>query len=110
MTRRTAENTAEYAEFVREVGKDLNLPVIDLWQAFMDEAGYKKGDIFPGSKLIGQNPVLVRLMHDGLHFNPDGYKILFREFMSFVRTSLPHLAPERLPLVHPLWDNAAAFV
>lgn len=63
--RRTAENTARYAEAVREVGKTLGLPVLDLWTAFMKEAGWNQGDPLPGSSDIPQNEVLVRLLHDG---------------------------------------------
>ena len=63
--RRTAENTARYAEAVREVGKQLDLPVLDMWSAFMQQAGWKEGEPLPGSSAIPQNEVLVRLMHDG---------------------------------------------
>lgn len=63
--RRTAENTARYAEAVRRVGKQLGLPVLDVWTAFMKTAGWKQGDKLPGSSEIAQNEVLVRLMYDG---------------------------------------------
>lgn len=63
--RRTAENTARYAEAVRQVGKQLNLPVVDVWTAFMKLAGMKQGETLPGSSNVPQNEVLVRLMHDG---------------------------------------------
>lgn len=63
--RRTAENTARYAEAVRQVGKQLKLPVVDVWSAFMKLAGMKQGEPLPGSSDIAQNEVLVRLMHDG---------------------------------------------
>lgn len=63
--RRTAKNTARYAEAVRAVGKQLGLPVLDMWSAFMKEAGWKEGEVLPGSSEIPQNPVFVRLMHDG---------------------------------------------
>lgn len=110
VTRRTAVNTARYAQTVRDIGNELDLPVLDIWSAFMKEAGWKKGDILPGSKSIDQNPVLVNLMHDGLHFTPDGYKILFKEFMSLVRTVLPDLEPEKIPFVLPPWDDADAWI
>jgi len=64
--RRTAENTAQYAEVVRQLGKQLNLPVLDLWTAFMKAAGWKQGEVLPGSSEIPPNQVLVRLLHDGM--------------------------------------------
>jgi len=67
--RRTAENTAQYAEVVRQIGRQLNMPVLDLWSAFMRAAGWKQGEVLPGSSKIPQNQVLVRLLHDGMRTN-----------------------------------------
>lgn len=110
VTRRTAENTARYAQGIRNVGKELNLPVLDLWSAFMKVAGWNEGEALPGSGSIPQNPVLAGLMHDGLHFNPEGYRILYAEFKSLVEKSLPDLLPERLPFVLPSWDDEKAWL
>lgn len=65
--RRTAANTALYAEAVRQVGKRLNTPVLDLWSSFMKAAGWKNGEPLPGSSDIPQNKVLVQLMYDGMY-------------------------------------------
>ncbi|KAF1344542.1 isoamyl acetate-hydrolyzing esterase [Delphinella strobiligena] len=107
--RRTAENTARYAEAVREVGKTLGLPVLDLWTAFMKEAGWQQGDPLPGSSDVPQNEVLTRLMHDGLHLNPEGYKILYDKLVELIEKQLPDQVPEKLPFVLPSWDDADAW-
>jgi len=107
--RRTAENTARYAEAVRGLGKRLNCPVVDLWKAFMKEAGWTDGGEgpLPGSKEIPRNDVLKDTLYDGLHFNPRGYEILYKEFMKVVEKDLPELRPEGLPFVLPTWDDAS---
>lgn len=69
VVRRTAANTAIYAEAVRQVGKKLNAPVLDLWSAFMKAAGWKAGEPLPGSRDVPQNEVLVKLMYDGQYYH-----------------------------------------
>ena len=108
--RRTAGNTALYAETVRQVGKELNLPVLDVWRSFMNEAGWKEGEPLPGSSEIEQNQILVRLLHDGLHLNPEAYQIIYRELMQLITNKLPEHVPENLPFVLPPWDDAEAWL
>ena len=64
-TRRTAEHTKLYADACREVANDLGMVVLDLWSIFMQAAGYKAGQILPGSKKADRNAVLGRLLSDG---------------------------------------------
>ncbi|KAL1305872.1 hypothetical protein AAFC00_004022 [Neodothiora populina] len=107
--RRTAANTAAYAEAVREVGSQLNLPVLDIWDAFMHEAGWQQGQALPGSSDIPQNEVLVRLLYDGLHLSPEGYRVMHRELMGLIARQVPDHSPERIPWVFPAWDDAGAW-
>lgn len=67
---RTAATTKVYAEAVVELGARLNLPVVNLWKAFMAKSGFqidawKIGDLLPGSLETAQNDTLVELMYDG---------------------------------------------
>lgn len=65
--RRTAENTKKYAEAIREVGKDLGVPVVDLWSAIMLEAGWNpafQGPI-PGCMDAPRSDVLTKYLIDG---------------------------------------------
>ncbi|TIA40119.1 GDSL lipase/acylhydrolase family protein [Aureobasidium pullulans] len=107
--RRTASNTAKYAEAVRQLGKEFSLPVLDVWAAFMKEAGWKEGDPLPGSSEIEQNQTLANMLHDGLHLNPEGYEIIYRELMKLITDKLPEHAPDNIPYVLPSWDNAEAW-
>lgn len=65
--RRTAENTKKYADAIREVGKDLGVPVVDLWSAIMLEAGWIPGfeGPLPGCMDAPHNEVLVKYLVDG---------------------------------------------
>lgn len=46
----------------------------------------------------------------GLHFNPEGYKILYTELMRLIETELPEHSPAEIPSVLPMWDDAAAWL
>lgn len=68
---RKAKDAADYAAVVREVGKDNDVPVLDVWTTFMEKAGWKLGDaVLRGSKESGKNPVLSDLLYDGELFFP----------------------------------------
>jgi len=103
---RSAENTKRYADGCREVGKALDIPVVDLWMAFMKAAGWEEGQPLTGSKGAEPSDVLERLLADGLHFNPDGYRLMFDEVMKKIREVWPEQAPENLPIVYPPWEQA----
>ena len=55
-----------YADAVREIGNVNGLAVLDLWNAFMTEAGWKPGDALPGALDGPESPALKRLLSDGL--------------------------------------------
>lgn len=63
---RTAEHTKMYADACREIGKELGVPVLDLWSVFMAEAGWRKGEPLAGSIINERNKVLGELLHDGM--------------------------------------------
>jgi hypothetical protein len=66
---RKARDAADYAAVVREVGKETGVPVLDVWAAFMEKAGWKGEDGFlPGSKKSGKSMVLAELLYDGKKF------------------------------------------
>lgn len=64
--RRTAANTRKYADACRGVGEELNLPVVDLWRAFMSKTGWKEGEPLAGSRDVERNEVLQSLLRDGM--------------------------------------------
>ena len=67
---RTAASAKSYADAAVAVGKKLNVPVVNLWNAFMaranfDHGSWQTGDFIPGSMDMPQNDELAKLMHDG---------------------------------------------
>lgn len=55
-----------YADACRDIGKELGVPVLDLWSVFMAEAGWKEGEPLAGSIKNERNKVLEELLHDGM--------------------------------------------
>lgn len=93
---RTAATTKEYADAVVELGAKLNLPVVNLWKAFMAKTdfqieGWKVGDLLPGSLDSAQNDALVELMYDGKYAQPQIGDPIDTGYL--IRPSLP---PRRL--------------
>jgi lysophospholipase L1-like esterase len=66
--RRTAENTKLYADAVRNVGNNLEIPVVDLWTEIMVKAGWEPGSDspLPGCSDLPPNPVLAEYLSDGM--------------------------------------------
>lgn len=62
---RRAKDAKIYAEATKEVGKEFNLPVLDVWSAFMEVAAWKGTGILPGSEELGKSNVLAGFLHDG---------------------------------------------
>ena len=63
---RRAERARAYAEAVRLAGRELRVPVLDLWAAFMAKAGWQPGQPLAGSMDVEQNPALAELLYDGM--------------------------------------------
>lgn len=59
-----------YSEVTKEVGKELGIPVIDVWSAFMEKAGWKEGEELIGTVEKGKNDVLAGLLYDGEFYLP----------------------------------------
>ncbi|KAF2180806.1 SGNH hydrolase [Zopfia rhizophila CBS 207.26] len=111
---RAAASTKSYADAACQVGKKLGVPVVNLWAAFMSRTDFKldewkAGGHLPGSLGAAQNDALVELMYDGLHFNPAGYDVLFKETMKLISERWPDQLPENLPTVLPGWNDNIAW-
>jgi hypothetical protein len=63
---RRAKDAKEYADAVKEVGKECGIPVLDVWGAFMKAAGWKGESVLPGSEESGKSEVLAELLYDGM--------------------------------------------
>lgn len=120
-----------YSEAAAGLGEKLGIPVVNLWQVFMAKTGWNKEEWKESEPILGalelpQNDELVKLLSDGeqrilhvprasrltsvgLHFNPAGYQLLLQELLAAIRESIPELAPENIPLLLPVWNDAEAW-
>jgi lysophospholipase L1-like esterase len=62
---RTAAFTKKYSEAAREVGASLDVPVADVWAAFMATTGWKEGQPLVGSRELPSNEQFANLFTDG---------------------------------------------
>jgi lysophospholipase L1-like esterase len=112
--RRTAVTTAKYAQAVRDLGDELQMPVLDIWTAMLEQAGYsaknRSPKVFPGSTDDALSYTLEQFLHDGLHFSHSAYELLFQELIALIERRWPDQAPERLPFVLPAWDDEEAWM
>ncbi|CAI7595673.1 unnamed protein product [Penicillium glandicola] len=103
---RTASFTKSYASAAGEVGASLNIPVVDLWSAFMKTAGWKEGEPLIGARDVPQSEALASLFTDGLHLTSAGNRIVYDELMKVIQANWPDQTPESLPMVFPSWGEA----
>lgn len=107
---RKAADYARYAQAVRDLGKELDLPVLDLWSAMIRRAGGKGDEAEPiGSIDAPANEILRGFVRDGLHLSPEGYKVWYEELMGLVGRVWPEQMPEKLGFVLPAWTDLKAW-
>lgn len=63
---RRAMDARDYAMATKDIGKELNIPVLDVWTAFMRHAGWDDQGLLPGSEQAGKNEILADLLYDGM--------------------------------------------
>jgi lysophospholipase L1-like esterase len=103
---RRAAVTKEYAQGVVSVGKELHVPVLDIWSIMIQRAGGSPTDPEPtGSIDMPANETLQEFLHDGLHLSPSGYRIVYDELMALIARTWPDQIPDALPFVLPRWDD-----
>ncbi|KAH9857702.1 SGNH hydrolase [Lenzites betulinus] len=83
--------TQAYAEAVGEVGRELGVPVVDLWGRLYEEAGRDE---------VG----MERFLTDGLHLNEEGYAIVFEELVKTIKEEYPEYHYENLQSVFAYFD------
>ncbi|KAJ4985440.1 alpha-L-fucosidase [Stagonosporopsis vannaccii] len=105
---RKAVIAQQYAEGVKEIGEEMDIAVVDLWGACMQEAmvGWdaslpaERGAelLMPGDKRAAKSDALARLLYDGLHLSGDGYRILYQEIKKTIKEAYPELCPSKIPV------------
>jgi hypothetical protein len=65
IVRRNAENTKAYADAVKAVGAELDVPVVDLFTVLLERCGWKEGETLVGSQSAPANEQFQGLFLDG---------------------------------------------
>ena len=78
---RTNAAAGEYAAAVKQLGKELGLPVVDLWTD------------------IQKQPLWQAYLSDGLHFTSSGNTAVYHLVQAKINEALPHLRCQTLKAV-----------
>uniref|UniRef100_A0A0W0F936 SGNH hydrolase-type esterase domain-containing protein n=1 Tax=Moniliophthora roreri TaxID=221103 RepID=A0A0W0F936_MONRR len=89
---RLFDTTKEYAEAVKDVAREEEVAVVDIWSALWDASGHEQAQ-------------LSRYLNDGLHLNAAGYAVMYDKLMETIGREYPELHPDRLEYVFPRWDE-----
>lgn len=113
MLRRTAGTTCKYARAVNDLGKELNLPVLDVHFKMMSHCHKSTNpndySYLPGLKDTPVSKLLQEYLRDGLHLSRLGYELLYKELLLLIKEEWPDQMPEELPFVFPAWDDEQVF-
>ncbi|KAH3900258.1 related to Isoamyl acetate-hydrolyzing esterase [Saccharomycodes ludwigii] len=90
---RTNENFAKYAQACEEVGRELDVPVINLNTEFIKYAKENLNDDW--------TPMLC----DGLHFSGHGYKCLYDVLLECIKNNYSEYHPDNLKYKLPNWRS-----
>jgi len=87
---RDFNQTAQYAEAVREVSRKENIPLVDVYTRLWEGCGKEEKN-------------LTKYMTDGLHVNVEAYTVIFDGIMEVIQTHYPELHHDKLQPVFPFW-------
>jgi lysophospholipase L1-like esterase len=90
-----------YSNAVGKIAKELEVPFIDLWHAFLESKCLKEGDPIPGKLGEKTDQSLDDLLTDGIHFTGKAYKIWYDLLCETIRKEHPELRTENLPTILP---------
>jgi len=90
---RTAANTELYVDAVIALGKELDLPVIDMYEPIWAATGN------------GNSEKLQEYLSDGLHLTTAGYTIIYDQLLATIKANFPELYQESIPMVFPQWKD-----
>ncbi|GAA5932697.1 SGNH/GDSL hydrolase family protein [Sporobolomyces koalae] len=102
---RTNENTREYADQVIRLGRELQIPVVDAfeatWSAATDEAERTDQEF---------ESVLATYFWDGLHLSAKGYHQVVERVKVVIEHEYPDRHWDRIPMLFPDWNTIRATV
>ncbi|KAK6465728.1 isoamyl acetate esterase [Scheffersomyces coipomensis] len=93
------KQTKVYSEAAKRVASKLQVPFVDLWEAFRQFGNWTE------KQLLADEVDLSELLIDGIHFKAQAYRIFYKEVKNAIDTGLPEVAPAALPKKLPEWND-----
>ncbi|KAI9105689.1 SGNH hydrolase-type esterase domain-containing protein [Phlyctochytrium arcticum] len=93
---RSVESAKIYRDACIEVADQLRVSLLDTWDLY-----------FRGSEGRYNEQRAAEVLHDGVHLNTIGNRLLGKAIMEKIRKEWPNLMPEALPNIVPLWTDLA---
>ncbi|KAG8988524.1 hypothetical protein FRB90_002695 [Tulasnella sp. 427] len=90
---RKSEVTRSYADGVIALGKDLGIPVVDVYTPIWEATGN------------GDTKRMEEYLYDGLHLSKLGYDVVFNLLIKTIEKEFPELHHDALPMVFPDWKD-----
>ncbi len=101
---RSNPKSKRYAEIVKKIGIEFNVPVVDLFTLFSNYLGYsleeKKID-----EIDEDIPGTEKLLVDGIHFSKQGYTILLNGILDAIEKNYPQFMPSKMNRVLSYWRD-----
>lgn len=101
VTDKSTTRSLEYSNAVSNTARELGVPFVDLWHAFLKATGWVEGKPLPGEEGDKNEQALHDLLSDGVHFGGKGYRIWFDVLLRTIRDEFPELRTENLPTTLP---------
>ncbi|KAL4863947.1 hypothetical protein BDV12DRAFT_201590 [Aspergillus spectabilis] len=102
---RTTLRARAYCDAAVELGRELGIPVVQLWYIIMADMGWKGGDPVYGLEEVPDQGRLGEYFNDGLHFLGPAYRSMFVHVMKVIKESYPELYPDRIQDKLPQCDE-----
>eukprot|EP00798_Chlamydomonas_sp_ICE-L_P029269 gene29268-12509_t len=80
--------TKTYAESCKDLGSELNVPVVDLW-----------------SSMMGEKDLKAMMVKDGLHLSSAGNQHVFRQLLITLEKAYPSLKADDMASQFPTWKS-----
>ncbi|PVU92897.1 hypothetical protein BB561_003549 [Smittium simulii] len=104
-----------YSDAATQVGKNHNVAVVNLWEAFNNriqqlfdtDIDTSLNEDIVGYSLDKSSPTFGfdQLLSDGLHPNKAGNDLIIKEVMAAIEKNYPELCPENISFTIPLWHD-----
>ncbi|KAL3459626.1 SGNH hydrolase-type esterase domain-containing protein [Aspergillus heterothallicus] len=102
---RTTLRARAYCDATVEVGAEVGVPVVRLWDLIMADMGWKEGELVFGLEEIPDEGRFEGYFYDGLHFLGKAYQIMFEHVIKVIKDSYPELDPDCCQDKLPLCDE-----